>query len=213
MESVSIASALALIEEERIRHERALRALEDQMAALQAQLAHERERHSAALVALSEPPLHPAAAAAAAAGAVVCLDVSGRTFKFHRDVLAGHAGSFFGALLNGNWRADGPVFVDRDPVAFEWVARYLRDHTLDCTALSQCDKQLLLREAEFFLLEPLQRLLEAAMVAEHHWVWEVSSTVTSSKRARDNVCCDRGKCGWSQGVHEWIVRLDTAMVQ
>ncbi|KAI1702978.1 BTB/POZ domain-containing protein [Ditylenchus destructor] len=98
----------------------------------------------------------------------VRLNVGGKVFQTTKDTLSRYPDTFLARLVNGGLSSDkdesGAYLIDADPEHFRTILNYLRRGTvtLDASKVILGD---LLREADFFNIEPLVIEIRQAMSA------------------------------------------------
>eukprot|EP00899_Mesostigma_viride_P027218 jgi/Mesvir1/7681/Mv11651-RA.1 len=104
-------------------------------------------------------------------GKLVELSVGGQVYATTLDTLCKDKGSMLAAMFSGTFplceTSDGHYFIDRDGQRFRHVLNYLRTGTVHLpseNAIQMCEE--LLEEAEFFILDGLQKLLEERLQNE-----------------------------------------------
>jgi hypothetical protein len=102
---------------------------------------------------------------------IIRLNVGGIHYDTARSTLCRVNGSMLERMFSGSidsTRVDGRYFIDRDGSLFQHILRYLRDTDI-WTPPSYVDVcRDLLREAQFFCLEPLVEILETAINENHN---------------------------------------------
>jgi hypothetical protein len=97
---------------------------------------------------------------------IIRLNVAGVHYDTTKSTLCRVSGSMLDRMFNGSidsTQVDGRYFIDRDGSLFQHILRYLRDTNI-WTPPSEVDVcRDLLREAQFFCLEPLIKILETAI--------------------------------------------------
>jgi hypothetical protein len=142
------------------------------------------------------------------------LDVGGRIFSVTLDMMLKYPDSFFARLFSGRWEdkktEDGAYFINRSPRMFDLVLEFLRDGALD-VLLSEDDHRALCREGDFYQLKELVDVLKPP---DHNWTLTETPNGELSNGGLTLTCkknvwaSSRGTIGWTQGVHEWVVRID-----
>ncbi len=103
---------------------------------------------------------------ALSAKAKISLNVGGKHFATSRTTLLSYKNSYFYTMLSsGKWQPDedGEYFIDRNPKYFEIILDWMRNNrclTSGVMELSKNKKEMLKKEAEFYLLDELVRDLE-----------------------------------------------------
>jgi parallel beta-helix repeat protein len=100
----------------------------------------------------------------------VTLNIGGSLFETSVETLTCEPGSMLEAMFSGRFAIekddDGASFIDRDPTYFPLVLSYLRDARQDCKpkrlAIEAAAAEKALREAQFYGLEGLERLIIAS---------------------------------------------------
>jgi hypothetical protein len=97
------------------------------------------------------------------------LNVGGKIFTTAAENLLREEGSFFSGLFSGRWKLDldhdGCIFIDRNPIAFEYIMAYLRgDGEFVIKVLSKADIATLHREADFYQLQGLLKLTSSRLI-------------------------------------------------
>eukprot|EP00933_Yihiella_yeosuensis_P005993 TRINITY_DN110614_c0_g1_i1.p1 TRINITY_DN110614_c0_g1~~TRINITY_DN110614_c0_g1_i1.p1 ORF type:complete len:211 (-),score=20.65 TRINITY_DN110614_c0_g1_i1:228-860(-) len=98
-------------------------------------------------------------------GSLVELNVGGFLFTSSLTTLTRYKDSMLASLFSGQWKiskdGQGRCFIDRDGSLFGYILNFLRDSTLELPSdFSQFGQ--LLREAEFYQVEPLILAVQAA---------------------------------------------------
>ncbi len=155
------------------------------------------------------------AQAVATAGApVVKLNVGGTVFEVGRATLAAHPLSYFGHLLVAQPGADGCLFVDRSPAAFDLVLHHLRGAELRGLLLTteRAKLELLVSDAAFYGLGTLAAELRGEL--EERWTIAPTANGTlldggmSLLKTGDmggKACIAVGTTGWCEGAHSFTV--------
>eukprot|EP00123_Amoebidium_parasiticum_P006988 comp17801_c0_seq1/m.17873 comp17801_c0_seq1/g.17873 ORF comp17801_c0_seq1/g.17873 comp17801_c0_seq1/m.17873 type:complete len:590 (-) comp17801_c0_seq1:209-1978(-) len=132
----------------------------------------EQERHlQAERATLEEEKRRVRALASGREDEPIDLDVGGVKYRTTRQTICSINGTFLEALFTGenppNVDQTGCVFIDRDGALFRYILSYLRDHDDTGFPASATKKRLLLKEAEYFGIEPLARSLRLALGLPH----------------------------------------------
>ncbi|KAH9251022.1 hypothetical protein BASA81_011068 [Batrachochytrium salamandrivorans] len=95
----------------------------------------------------------------------VKLNVGGSYFSTSVENLTREPGNFFAVMFSGRWDVkvdphDKAVFVDRDPTMFGMIVNYLRTGEINLDDLSPKQFEALRKEADFYQIASLLRLLE-----------------------------------------------------
>jgi hypothetical protein len=96
------------------------------------------------------------------------LNVGGKMFATSLEDLVKISGTMLAGMFSGRWDLkkdpDGSFFIDRDPTTFHLVVQFLRDWPLapqiDLSLLSAFDRDCLMKDAEFYQIEPLVSMLK-----------------------------------------------------
>ncbi len=159
------------------------------------------------------------AAALAEQEQLIELNVGGVRFTVTRDMMQRCEESFFAQLFSGRWpdqrAADGAVFINRDAGQFHHVLAHLRGEPVVAAELTPVECAALLREADYYQLTDLCVALRPGWNDK----WVLTPT-PNGRLSSDGLtltkvsslhwdCCTSGTRGWSDGCHEWHVRLGT----
>eukprot|EP01006_Ploeotia_vitrea_P046262 TRINITY_DN67011_c3_g4_i6.p1 TRINITY_DN67011_c3_g4~~TRINITY_DN67011_c3_g4_i6.p1 ORF type:complete len:493 (-),score=33.39 TRINITY_DN67011_c3_g4_i6:81-1559(-) len=96
------------------------------------------------------------------------LNVGGQRFSTMRSTLCSEKDSFFDAMLHsGAWKPQGDpqsgvaeYFIDRSPIAFEYILTYLRTETEPVVALmTETEKEALAQDIDFYQISSLYHLI------------------------------------------------------
>jgi BTB/POZ domain len=92
------------------------------------------------------------------------LNVGGQRFETSRTTLS--KSPFFATYFSKRWDtkpdSDGSYFIDRSPRSFEYILEFLRNGSILVEGLKLRDRHLLRQDAEFYQMEGLLELLDAA---------------------------------------------------
>lgn len=137
--------------------------------------------------------------------------------------------SFFGVLFSERWAKGGGdleqevYFINRSAKLFSYIVDFLRGEVEAIEELSGSKRQRLLREAQFYQLADLVKLIGLPQEVEleqrsSSWVLKETINGTLSNRLMTlrqcseiggECCMTTGTVGFTKGVHEWSVNLDT----
>jgi len=98
------------------------------------------------------------------------LNIGGTLFLTSLSTLMSIKGTYFDVMVSEKWKAqkleDGSYFIDRDPTVFRFILNFLRHGELDVSFRSKEELKLIEKEAEFYQIEPLIKLLGAGAPLE-----------------------------------------------
>jgi len=152
---------------------------------------------------------------------VVKLNVGGKAFATSLGTLTRYTDSYFGVMFSKRWETkpgeDGSYFIDKNPKMFPIILDYMRGEELDLN-LSPAKKSALLRDARFYQLDELVRMLGEEFPpppTETEWELQTSPNgyLSNNSRTFKKMCngwnCNvLGSIGWTAGIHQWTVSLD-----
>jgi hypothetical protein len=91
------------------------------------------------------------------------LNIGGTPFYTSLSTLGSIKGTYFEVMVSEKWKAqkleDGSYFIDRDPTVFRFILNFLRDGEIDIESRSKEELKLILKEATFYQIQPLIKLL------------------------------------------------------
>jgi len=162
------------------------------------------------------------------------LNIGGTPFFTSLSTLMSIKGTYFEVMVSEKWKAqkleDGSYFIDRDPTVFRFILNFLRDGELDIEFRSKEELKLIIKEAKFYQIQPLIKLLESTPIESVVSVsrFQKQDSTTQSPKfipgnnyalSNDDKCAAKiGKeIGWdcnvlgniivNSGIHLWKVKI------
>jgi len=155
-------------------------------------------------------------------GSIIKLNVGGTLFTTSVSTLTSIKGTFFDSMFSGRWEPkkdeDGCFFIDRDPIVFRHILNFLRDHEIDLEQLSTSKQKSLLKDSEFYQIQPLILLLNTStkslvtygltfIPGSNYILSNNNRRATKTSASCQNESIILGSIRVSSGIHLWFVKI------